>query len=101
MRVVADLCVVPLGTGVSVSRFVAECHKVLERAGLNPQLHAYGTTIEGPWDDVFGAIKLCHETLHAMGAPRLSSSLRFGTRTDRQQSASEKVASVVAKLAGS
>jgi uncharacterized protein YqgV (UPF0045/DUF77 family) len=47
---------------------------------------------------VFGAIKTCHETLHAMGAPRISTNLRLGTRTDRTQTMEEKVLSVEEKL---
>ena len=72
MRVIADLCVVPLGVGVSVSKYVAACERVIADAGLTATLHAYGTNIEGEWDDVFAAIKKCHETIHAMGAPRIS-----------------------------
>ena|SRR5581483_554847 len=98
MKVIADLCVVPLGIGVSVSREVAACERVLQDAGLNIRLHGYGTNIEGEWDDVFAAIKRCHETLHAMGVPRISSSLRFGTRVDREQTMDDKVRSVEEKL---
>ena len=43
MNVIADLCVVPLGVGVSVSKYVAACEKVLNEAGLNINLHSYGT----------------------------------------------------------
>ena len=67
-------------------------------AGLKTRLHAYGTNIEGEWDDVFAAIKRCHEVVHAMGTPRVSSTLRFGTRIDRQQTMDEKVRSVQQKL---
>jgi uncharacterized protein (TIGR00106 family) len=98
MRVIADLCVVPLGVGVSVSKYVAECEKVLRDANLEIQLHAYGTNIEGEWDDVFGAIKRCHEVVHAAGAPRISTTLKFGTRTDRGQTMADKVRSVKKKL---
>jgi uncharacterized protein (TIGR00106 family) len=98
MKVIADLTVVPIGVGVSVSKYVAACEKVLREAGLNPRLHAYGTNIEGEWDEVFAAIRRCHETVHAMGAPRISSTLRFGTRTDRDQSMSDKIESVERKL---
>ena len=42
MKVIADLCVVPLGVGVSVSREVAACERVLAEAGLKTKLHAYG-----------------------------------------------------------
>jgi len=98
MKVIADLCVVPIGIGTSVSKEVAACERVLAEAGLKTKLHAYGTNIEGEWDDVFAAIKRCHEVVHAMGAPRITSTLRFGTRTDRPQNMEDKIRSVEEKL---
>lgn len=99
MKVLIDLCVVPMGVGVSVSEYVAACHRVLEKTGLRTSLHAYGTNIEGEWDDVFAAVKACHETLHALGVPRISTSMRVGTRSDREQTMADKVRSVEEKLA--
>jgi uncharacterized protein (TIGR00106 family) len=98
MKVIADLCVIPLGVGLSVSKYVAACERVLTGAGLKVHLHAYGTNIEGEWDAVFAAIKRCHEVVHEMGAPRISTSLRVGTRTDRNQTMEDKVRSVEEKL---
>ena len=100
MKVIADLCVIPLVGETSLSPYVAACERVLSEAGLKTRLHAYGTNIEGEWDDVMAAIKRCHEAVHAMGAPRISTTLRLGTRTDREQSMEEKVRSVEEKLAG-
>lgn len=101
MKVMIDLCVIPLGVGVSVSDYVTACQRVLDEAGLEHQLHAYGTNIEGEWDEVMAAVKRCHEVVHEMGAPRISSSMRLGTRTDREQSIQDKIQSVETKLAGS
>ena len=98
MNVIMDLCVVPIGVGVSVSKYVAACKQVLRDAGLDPQLHAYGTNVEGDWDTVFAAVKRCHEAVHDMGAPRISTNLRIGTRVDREQSMEDKVRSVETKL---
>ena len=98
MKVIADLCVIPLGVGVSVSEYVAACEKVLKKAGLKTQLHAYGTNIEGDWDKVFTAIKRCHQVVHQMGAPRITTTLKFGTRTDRSQTMEDKVKSVKKKM---
>lgn len=100
MHVMVDLCVVPMGVGVSVSRYVAACEQVLDRAGLEHTLHPYGTVIEGEWDEVFDAIKTCHETVHEMGAPRIFTILKVGTRTDRRQTAADKVESVEQILKG-
>ena len=98
MKVIIDLCVVPVGVGVSVSRHVAACQQVLEDAGLSYNMHAYGTNIEGEWDGVFAAVKRCHEVVHQMGTPRISTSIKLGTRIDREQTMDEKIKSVREKL---
>jgi uncharacterized protein (TIGR00106 family) len=98
MRVIADLCLVPMGVGVSVSKEIAACERVMAEFGLKTNLHAYGTNIEGEWDEVFAAIRRCHEVVHAMGALRISSSLRFGTRVDRPQTMEDKIRSVQEKM---
>jgi len=97
MKVIVDLTVVPIGVGVSLSKYVAACEDILNRPGLKTDLHANGTNIEGEWDDVFAAIKACHEKVHGMGAPRIHTTIKLGTRTDREQSLEDKVDSVVAK----
>ena len=101
MKVIVDLCVVPLGVGVSVSKYVALCQKILEDAGLKINLHAYGTNIEGEYDQVFAAIRRCHEEIHAAGAPRISTTIKLGSRIDRVQTMVDKMKSVEDKLANS
>jgi uncharacterized protein (TIGR00106 family) len=98
MNVMIDLCVVPLGIGVSLSRYVAACEKVLTEAGLHPQLHAFGTNVEGEWDTVMAAVKRCHEVVHEMGVPRISTTIRLGTRVDRDQTLADKIRAVKEKL---
>lgn len=98
MKVIADICVIPIGVGTSVSEYVAECERIFTQAGLSHQLHAYGTNVEGEWDDVFGALRRCHERVHEMGAPRISTTVKLGTRNDRSQTMADKVSSVVSKL---
>ncbi len=98
MKVIIDLCVVPIGVGVSVSKYVAACHEVIKGAGLKSELHAYGTNIEGEWDRVFDVVKKCHEKVHGMGAPRITTTIKAGTRIDREQTMADKVESVKEKL---
>lgn len=98
MRVIVDLCVVPVGVGVSVSKYVAACQKIIADAGLKHVLHAYGTNIEGEWDEVFQTIKRCHHEIHALGAPRITTTIKVGTRTDRRQTMEDKIRSVERKL---
>ncbi|MCY3769523.1 MAG: MTH1187 family thiamine-binding protein [Gammaproteobacteria bacterium] len=98
MKVHADICVIPMGVGVSVSEYVVACQEILNQAGLETRLHAYGTNVEGEWEDVMDALKQCHERVHELGAPRISTTLRLGTRTDREQSLQDKVDSVTSKM---
>ena len=98
MKVIVDLTVIPIGEGVSLSKYVAACEEVLNRSGLKTTLHANGTNIEGEWDEVFAAVKACHEKVHGMGAPRIHTNIKLGTRNDREQSLEDKVNSVEAKL---
>jgi len=98
MRVTVEICLVPMGTESSVSEYIAACVRVLEQAGLDPQVHAYGTDVEGEWDTVFDAVRRCHEAVHEMGAPRIFTTLKVGSRTDRAQSLQDKVDSVSSRL---
>jgi uncharacterized protein (TIGR00106 family) len=98
MHVIVDFTVVPVGVGVSLSEYVAACERVLDEAGLHYELHANGTNVEGEWDEVFTAIRRCHEVLHAMGVPRIHTDVKLGTRSDRSQRMDDKLASVKAKL---
>ena len=99
MQVLMDLSVVPVGVGLSLSKYVAACERVLKERGLKTTLHAFGTNIEGEWDEVFAAVRRCHEVLHAMGAPRIHTTIRLGTRTDKPQTLEDKLRSVNEKLA--
>ena len=98
MHVIVDFTVVPVGTGTSLSPYIAEVERVLQLAHLNHELHANGTNLEGEWDEVMAAIRQCHEKLHAMGVPRIHTDIRLGTRSDRDQCMADKVASVKQKL---
>lgn len=98
MKVLVDVAIIPLGVGLSLSKYVAECEKIFKEFNLSTRLHANGTNIEGEWEEVFNAIKKCHQHLHNIGVPRISTNLRLGTRIDREQSMDDKVKSVHEKL---
>lgn len=98
MKVIVDLCIIPMNADVSLSPYIAACQQILRDAGLAVHLHAFGTNIEGEWDDVMAAIKACHEKVHAMGAPRISTTIKLGTRVDKPQSMRDKVTHVKALM---
>ncbi|MGB9611959.1 MAG: MTH1187 family thiamine-binding protein [Bryobacteraceae bacterium] len=100
MKAIADVCIIPLGVGASVSKEVTECERILRESGLKTRLHAYGTNVEGEWDQVMAAVRRCHEALHAMGVPRISTNIRIGTRIDKDQTMDDKISKVEQLLEG-
>lgn len=91
-RCYADFCLIPVGTGsVSVAEEVAEVQKLLKASGLVYTMHSAGTTVEGSWDEVMRVIGQAHGVVHARGVVRVQSSMRVGTRTDKKQTAADKV----------
>lgn len=100
MKVIVDFCLIPLGVELSLSPYIAECQRILSDMELKHELHAYGTTIEGEWETVMEAIKRCHNRVHEMGAPRITTTLKLGTRIDREDTMAGKVQSVRDLLVG-
>jgi len=91
MKAVAEVQVIPIGTGVSVRREVQRAHEILSASGLTVQLHAYGTNVEGELGAILQAVERVHRTLHAEGTVRLSTFLKLGTRTDKEPSLAGKL----------
>jgi uncharacterized protein (TIGR00106 family) len=91
MRALAEIQVIPIGSGVSVRQQVKRAHQVIAGCDLKVQLHAYGTNVEGDLDTILDAIKTVHETLHAEGIQRLSTNIKIGTRTDKDVNLEDKL----------
>ncbi len=98
MHVNAELSLIPIGSGTSLSPYIAACQRVLEEAGLEVELHANGTNIAGDWETVTDAVRHCHEVVHGMGAVRITSTLKLSTRTDREQGLAEMLERVRSRL---
>lgn len=99
MRAIMDLQILPVGVGNSLSIYIAACERVLTESGLNPQLHAFGTDVEGEWETLVDAVRRCHEMVHQMGAPRVVTHLKLETRSNGTVELSQAVESVQRKLA--
>jgi uncharacterized protein (TIGR00106 family) len=91
MKATAEIQVIPIGVGVSVRREVQQAHQILADSGLNAQLHAYGTNVEGEMKAIFEAVERIHLLLHESGVARLSTFVKIGTRTDKEPGLAEKL----------
>lgn len=98
MKVLAEFAIVPLGIGVSLSKYVAQIIKYTRECGLKIQEHSMGTNIEGEWDEVMAVVKKCNELLLEQGVPRVSTTMKISLRTDKDESMAGKLKSVDEKM---
>lgn len=94
MKVLADICIVPMGVGTSVSEYVRALKRIFQESGLVFEMHANGTNVEGDLADLTRLIEKCEERLTEMGVERTFFSMRFSTRRDKNQSMADKMKSI-------
>jgi uncharacterized protein (TIGR00106 family) len=61
------------------------------RSQVNQKTDGAIDDTEGSWDDVMRVIGQAHALVHQGGVLRVQSSMRVGTRTDKSQTAEQKV----------
>ncbi len=95
-RVVAEISIVPLGTGsASVSEYVAACLDVVEQQKkVAYRLTPMGTILEGSLDDILAITRKMHEEPFNRGAMRVVTTLKIDDRRDKTLSMNGKVQSV-------
>ena len=91
MKALAEIQVIPIGVGTSVRDQVRRAHQVIRESGLTVQLHAYGTNVEGDLRTILKTVERVHTVLHAEGTVRLSSTVKIGTRTDKDATLADKM----------
>lgn len=90
----------PLGEK-SLSRYVAEVVKLLDRKGVKYQLTPMATIIEAPTvEDVLKIVAEAHELMFKLGAERVSTTVRIDDRRDKERHMEDKVKSVMEKVRG-
>jgi uncharacterized protein (TIGR00106 family) len=91
--VLLEMSIVPFGVGESVSQYVAECVDLVDQSGLDYELHAMGTIVEGELGEVLTLMQRCIETL-AVHSDRVSCSAKLDYRRGKSGRLQSKVASV-------
>jgi len=94
---IAEFSIVPVGEGLSLGRFVAECLRIVEGSGLKHQLTPMGTILEGDGEKVMATIMACHSRVLQMGE-RVVTSIKIDDRRDRPADMDRKVRSVEERL---
>jgi uncharacterized protein (TIGR00106 family) len=98
MHMLAELSVFPLDKGAEgLSAYVAESIKIIEESGLDFEVHALGTLIEGPGDKVFEVIRKCHDSMTRV-SNRVVTTVKIDDRKGATGRIKGKVQSVEEKL---
>ncbi|HEX3726663.1 MAG TPA: MTH1187 family thiamine-binding protein [Pirellulales bacterium] len=92
-----EFSVTPLGAGESVSTYVARCVDLIDKSGLDYQLHAMGTVVEGDLDRLLALLKQCVEAV-ATDCDRVSVSAKLDYRKGHSGALDAKVASIEKQL---
>lgn len=97
---IVEVSITPLGTGsTSISRYVADCHRVLEEEKrIAYQLTPMGTILEGDLNVIWEVIRKMHEVPFDKGAMRVSTYIKIDDRRDKHASMDQKMSSVREKL---
>lgn len=94
------ISVTPIGTAsTGVGEFVAEALRVIERSGLQYELNAMHTVVEGDVAALMSLVAAIHTALFARGAKRLSTVVKLDDRRDAPSTIEGKVRSVEQRLA--
>lgn len=94
----AEFSVFPLDKGgEGLSKYVAQSMKIIEESGLDYEIHAMGTLIEGPADKIFEVIRKCHDNMAAQ-CDRVVTNVKIDDRKGSQGSIKRKVKSVEEKV---
>jgi uncharacterized protein (TIGR00106 family) len=93
---IANFSIIPLGKEGSLSSYVAEIIKIVDKSGLSYKLHPMGTVVEGDCDEVFSLIKKCHLEMLKY-SQRVLTQITIDDRTGYINRITEKVESVKQK----
>ena len=95
--VLLEMSITPLGKGESVSQYVAECVELVEQSGLDYELHAMGTIVEGELEQVLDLMRRCIEQV-ATHSDRVTCAAKLDFRRGHSGRLSSKVTSVEQQL---
>lgn len=95
--VLLEFSISPMDKGASVSEYVARSVDIIDKSGLDYELHSMGTIIEGEIDQVLSVFQQCLETM-AADCDRITCSAKLDYRNAGGGRLKSKVASVEKRL---
>jgi uncharacterized protein (TIGR00106 family) len=95
MAVIVEFTIIPLGVGISVSRFLAPAVDELEKRKVKYEVTPMGTIFEAKnVEEAFKLVREAHESVFEMGVKRVVTAIRIDDRRDGERSMEDKVKSL-------
>ncbi|MFW6117145.1 MAG: MTH1187 family thiamine-binding protein [Thermoproteota archaeon] len=95
MAVVVEFSIIPLGEKISVSEFLAEGLKELEKRGVRYSITPMSTVFEAENIEVaLEVVREAHEAVFKSGVKRVVTSVKIDDRRDIERDMEEKVRSL-------
>ena len=95
--VLLEFSISPLGKGDSVSEYVARSLEIIDASGLDYELHAMGTIVEGELSEVLSLMQKCMEAM-ASDCDRISCTAKLDYRPGTSGRIQSKVRSVEERM---
>ncbi|MEJ2192777.1 MAG: MTH1187 family thiamine-binding protein [Nitrospirota bacterium] len=93
----AELSIVPMGSGSSAGKEISDVLDIIDRSGLPYKLTPMGTIIEGDWDAVMALVKKCHQAVMSR-QDRAITTIHIDDRKGHTDMIATKVASIEKRL---
>ncbi len=93
--IVAELSMIPMGTGTSASKYVRAVHQVLKESGLKFVPTPMCTVVEAErMAEVFNVVERADEVLAGMGVGRIITTVKIDHRLDKEISIETKMGAI-------
>jgi uncharacterized protein (TIGR00106 family) len=96
-NMMAEISIIPLDKGPSLSEYVAKMIEIIENSGLEYKMNPMGTVIEGPRAEVFALIQNCHNKMLEY-SDRVVTTIKIDDKKDKSDLMRQKLDSVESKL---
>ncbi|MDK2801042.1 MAG: hypothetical protein PWQ70_2661 [Clostridiales bacterium] len=96
---ILEISVLPIGTNsASISDMIAQSCQVVKNKGLDYQITATSTIIEGDYNQLIDIAKSMHEMPFKNGAQRVITNMTIDERHDKKDSMDDKVEEVIDRM---
>jgi uncharacterized protein (TIGR00106 family) len=90
--IVADLSLIPMGSGTSASKYIKAVYDLLQESGINFKAGAMSTSLETKsFEELFSIVEGANRRLADMGVKRIVTKVNIDCRLDKEISMETKL----------